>query len=96
MLKELLLNDPERMVLDEALELYIHLSLGNVEKINKRLQQLNPNISVVVLGDAVQIEDSGSKTICAFAIQSKLGDNHGGWEWASKKLHELRSVDPLE
>jgi hypothetical protein len=96
MLKELWLNDPERMILDEALELYIHLGLGNVEKIVTKLSQLNPNLKVVVAGDTVQIEDSGSRIICAFAIQSKLGDNHGGWEWASKKLHELRSVDPIE
>jgi hypothetical protein len=95
MLTTLLLTEPERVVLDKALELFINLGLGNLDKIEQRLKTLNPNITVKRDGEEIKIEDGSSHVICAFAIQAKLGDNNGAWEWASRTLHEKRETDPI-
>lgn len=38
-------------------------------------------------------QETDSLTIAAFGIQAKLGDNHGAWEWACKRLHENNDLD---
>jgi hypothetical protein len=33
-------------------------------------------------------QETDSLTVAAFGIQAKLGENHGAWEWACKRLHD--------
>jgi hypothetical protein len=101
-MKQLLLSEREAVALNEALELYIRLGLGQVTAVGPVLERLTEKRNITInhnlLSEAelalkevewqLQDAETASLTIAAFGIQAKLGDNTAAWEWACKRLHD--------